>query len=81
MVDALLLVSNKYHFDNWRTVDTLRYLLFQWLTYWLYFDILIISMTDVLFLFEIVSILMIDALFILWDNEYFDGSRIVVSLK
>ena len=61
-----VLRDTKY-FDGWRTIDTLRYLVFWWLAYCWYFVIL--------------SIFMVGVLLILWDTKYFGGWRTVDTLR
>ena len=66
MAGLLLILRYTEYFDGWRSVDTLRYLVFRLLTYCWCFDIL--------------SIWMVHILLILWGTVYFDGWRTVDTL-
>ena len=93
MVDVLLVLEDIQYFDNC-TDDNLRYSIFQRLIFLLILrdiyisrvDVLLIEkfnifMVDVLLIFHIFNILMVDVLLILWDIQYFDGWRIVDTLR
>ena len=56
MVDVLLILWDTPYFDGWRTIDTLRYYVFRWLTYCWHFD----------------YTKYFHVLLILWDTTYFD---------
>ena len=75
-----VLRDTKY-FDGWRTIDTLRYLVFWWLAYCWYFVILSIFMVGVLLILWDTKYFNVGVLLILWYTKYFGGWRTVYTLR